>query len=84
MLDRVSPIHSVDKIKAPLFVIHGTNDPRVPVGEATQIYEAVKARGIPVEILVFDNEGHGLYHQENRLKAYPQVLAFLEKWVRDR
>ncbi|MFI5301582.1 MAG: alpha/beta fold hydrolase [Polyangiales bacterium] len=84
LLEKISPIHSVDKIKAPLFVIHGANDPRVPLGEATQVFEAVKARGIPVDLLVFENEGHGIYHLENKLKAYPAVLGFLEKWVRDR
>lgn len=82
MLDRVSPIHRVDQIRAPLMVIHGTRDPRVPIGEARQIADAVKKRGLPVELLTFDDEGHGLSKRKNRLVAYPAVVAFLDKHVK--
>ncbi len=81
LLDKISPIHKVDKIKAPLFVIHGTHDPRVPIGEATQIVEALKKRGLPVELLTFDDEGHGLSKLKNKLVAYPKVLSFLDQHV---
>jgi len=77
----ISPIWHVDKIKAPLFVIHGANDPRVPVGEARQIVDAIKARGGIVEYLEFDDEGHGLVKLPNRIKAYPAVAAFLDRYV---
>jgi dipeptidyl aminopeptidase/acylaminoacyl peptidase len=79
LLDRISPIHQVDKIRAPLFVIHGTNDPRVPVGEADQIVEAVRARGLPVEYLKYANEGHGLARRENRIEAYGALVKFFDR-----
>ena len=82
LLDAISPIHKVDKIKAPLMVIHGTNDPRVPLGEAKQITEALEKRGLPVELMVFEDEGHGLAKLKNRLIAYPAMVGFLDKHVR--
>ena len=82
LLKSISPIHKVDQIVAPLMVIHGTNDPRVPVGETKQIVEALKKRGLPVELMIFDDEGHGLSKLKNRLVAYPAVVAFLDQHVR--
>jgi dipeptidyl aminopeptidase/acylaminoacyl peptidase len=84
LLDRLSPIHKVDKIRAPLFVVHGRQDPRVPVGEAVQISDALKKRGMPVELMIFDDEGHGLSKSKNRHVAYPAITQFLDRWVRDR
>lgn len=81
-LDRVSPIHKVEKVQAPLFVIHGTRDPRVPVGEAKQIVEALQARKLPVELLTFEDEGHGLAKRKNRLEAYPKMVEFLDRYVK--
>jgi dipeptidyl aminopeptidase/acylaminoacyl peptidase len=78
-LQSISPIHHVDKIKAPLMVIHGANDPRVPIGEAEQIVEALRARGVPVEYLRYEDEGHGLVKLKNRLDAYPKVADFLDR-----
>jgi dipeptidyl aminopeptidase/acylaminoacyl peptidase len=78
-LESISPIHSVDKIKTPLMVIHGANDPRVPVGEAEQIVAALKDRGVPVEYLRYADEGHGLIKLTNRLDAYPKMAAFLDR-----
>ncbi len=78
-LESVSPISRVDRIRAPLFVIHGANDPRVPVTEAESIVRALRERGVPVEYLRFEDEGHGLAKLENKLKAYPEVAAFLEE-----
>jgi dipeptidyl aminopeptidase/acylaminoacyl peptidase len=82
LLERISPIHKVDKIKAPLMVIHGTNDPRVPVGEARQIVEALEKRGTPAKLMVFDDEGHGLSKLKNRLVAYPAMVKFLDEHLR--
>ena len=73
----ISPIHHVDQIQAPLMVIHGKNDPRVPVGEAEQIVRELQARNRPVEYLLFDDEGHGIVKLKNRLQLYPQVVNFL-------
>jgi len=80
-LASVSPIHQVDKITAPLMVVHGANDPRVPLNEAEQIVTALKARNIPVEFLVYHDEGHGLVKLKNRLDAYPKMADFLDKHI---
>ncbi|PTX61784.1 dipeptidyl aminopeptidase/acylaminoacyl peptidase [Melghirimyces profundicolus] len=79
--DQISPIHHVDRIRAPLFVVHGANDPRVPVTEAEQIVDALRKRNRPVEYLRFEDEGHGLSKLENRVHAYGEIATFLEKWL---
>lgn len=81
VLVAISPIHKVDRIRAPLFVIHGANDPRVPIGEAEQIVAAVKRRGGVVEYMRFEDEGHGLAKRENQIEAYAKVVEFLDHYV---
>jgi len=81
-LEKISPLNHVEKIQCPLMVIHGANDPRVPVGEAEQIVAALKKRNVPVEYLRYEDEGHGLVKLKNRLDAYPKMAAFLDKHVR--
>lgn len=81
-LEKISPIHHVDKIKCPMLVIHGANDPRVPVGEAEQIVAALRKRGVPVEYLRYEDEGHGLAKLKNRLHAYPKMVDFLDKHLK--
>ncbi|AHY45470.1 Dipeptidyl aminopeptidase/acylaminoacyl-peptidase [Rubrobacter radiotolerans] len=78
-LRSISPIHKAERITAPLMVVHGKNDPRVPVGEAEQIVERVKANGGTVEYLLYEDEGHGLAKLKNRLDAYPKIAAFLDR-----
>jgi dipeptidyl aminopeptidase/acylaminoacyl peptidase len=78
-LEDASPLTHADKIRAPLFLIHGANDPRVPVAEAQQIHATVSANGIRSELLVYPDEGHGLARLANRLDAYPKVLDFLNE-----
>lgn len=78
-LQSISPIHKAEEITAPLMVIHGKNDPRVPVGEAEQIVERVRDNGGVVEYLMYEDEGHGLAKLKNRLDAYPKVAAFLDE-----
>ena len=80
-LESISPINNVDRIDAPLFILHGANDPRVPVGEAEQIAEQAAKQGVPVEKLVFDDEGHGISRRENRIEAYTAVVEFLDEHV---
>jgi dipeptidyl aminopeptidase/acylaminoacyl peptidase len=80
-LTSISPIHHVDKIIAPLMVIHGANDPRVPLSEAEQLVNALQARHVPVEFLVYADEGHGLVKLKNILDAYPKMADFLEKYI---
>lgn len=74
-----SPITHVDRMRAPLLIIHGTNDPRVPLGEAEQIHRVLRASGVESELLVYPDEGHGLAKLKNRLDAYPKVVAFLDR-----
>ena len=76
---RASPITYLDDIRAPLFVIHGANDPRVPVGEARQIHRSLTDRGIRCELLIYEDEGHGLKKLPNKLNAYPRAAAFLDE-----
>ena len=83
LLERISPINSVDQISAPLMVIHGANDPRVPLSEAEQIVEKLTERGREVELLVYQDEGHGLAKLKNRLDAYPKVISFLDRILAD-
>ena len=78
-LESISPIHKAEKITSPLMVIHGKNDPRVPVGEAEQIVERVRENGGVVEYLLYEDEGHGLAKLKNRLDAYPKIAAFLDE-----
>ena len=80
-LEEISPLNHVDKIAAPLMVVHGANDPRVPVGEARQIVEAVDEHGIPVESLIYEDEGHGLAKRPNRIDAYTQIGTFFEEYL---
>ncbi|WP_276271035.1 S9 family peptidase [Haloarcula litorea] len=80
-LESISPINRADRISAPLFVLHGANDPRVPVGEAEQIAAEVADSGVPVEKLIFDDEGHGISKRENRIEAYTRVVDFLDDHV---
>src|SRR6266699_1713604 len=80
-LEQISPIHHVDRITASLFVVHGANDPRVPVGEAEQIMSALRSRDVPVEYMRFEDEGHGLVKRANRLIAYPAIARFLDKYM---
>lgn len=80
-LESISPIHHADRITAPLLVIHGRNDPRVPLVEAEQIVATLRRLSRPVELLVFDNEGHGIVRRENRLVAWERAVAWLEERI---
>ena len=76
-LEKASPITYLDDMVAPLFVIHGANDPRVPLSEAEQIKAALDGKGVDCELRVYHDEGHGLAKRANRLDAYPAAIAFL-------
>jgi dipeptidyl aminopeptidase/acylaminoacyl peptidase len=80
-LRSISPMAKVDKIKTPLFVIHGKNDPRVPYTEAEQVVDALKKRGAMVQYKLYDDEGHGISKLKNRLDLFPQVADFLDKYM---
>jgi dipeptidyl aminopeptidase/acylaminoacyl peptidase len=77
----ISPLTNADKIKAPLFVIHGRNDPRVPVQEAEQIAATVAKNGVPVWVMIAENEGHGFAKKENADYLFYARVLFLEKFL---
>ncbi len=77
-LKSISPIYLVDRIRTPVFIAHGENDPRVPVYEARQLYDALESRGQTPQLLVFSDEGHGFRKEKNRLKFYQQLSDFLD------
>jgi dipeptidyl aminopeptidase/acylaminoacyl peptidase len=79
LLARLSPIHKLDRIQAALMVQHGANDTNVPVVEAEQIVESMKARGVPVEYILFPDEGHGWRKVPNRLRSITEMVAFFRK-----
>jgi dipeptidyl aminopeptidase/acylaminoacyl peptidase len=81
MLEAYSPALHADQIKAPLFVAQGANDPRVNKAESDQMVEALRARGVQVEYMVKDNEGHGFHNQENRFDFYRAMESFLAKYL---
>ena len=72
-----SPINFVDRIKAPLYLLAGGNDPRCPKSEAQQVVDAVKKRGGVAEYKVYENEGHGFARVENQIDAFKRVADFL-------
>jgi dipeptidyl aminopeptidase/acylaminoacyl peptidase len=84
MLAAVSPAFHVDKIKAPLFISHGANDPRVNRAEADQMVAALRKRGVVVEYMVKDDEGHGFTNQDNRFDFYGAMEKFLDKHVKNK
>jgi dipeptidyl aminopeptidase/acylaminoacyl peptidase len=80
-LQEISPTNNIENIASPLFVLHGENDPRVPVSEAEQIVEDAREQGVPVRKLIFPDEGHGFSKLENRIEAYSAVVEFLDEHV---
>jgi dipeptidyl aminopeptidase/acylaminoacyl peptidase len=80
-LKSISPIHQLERVRTPLLVLHGRNDPRVPIGEAEQITAALQKMGRPVELLTFDNEGHGFVHRENQLESWNRSMNFMAKYL---
>ena len=81
-LRNISPIRKIDRVKTPLFVISGKNDPRVPYTEGEQMVAGLKKRGAVVEYKLYDDEGHGISKLKNRLDLYPRVADFLDKYMK--
>lgn len=78
-----SPITYVDRIKTPLFLVHGEEDRRVPVEHARALMKALKDAGIDAEYMEKRNEGHGFFKEENRVEFYKALLRFLERHIGD-
>ncbi len=76
-----SPKTYVQNIKCPLLVIQGKNDPRVLLAESTEVYETLKAKGIPAEILVFEDEGHDVSKFKNKVVGYTKIVEFFKKYL---
>ena len=77
-LTAISPLFHAENIVRPLFVVQGANDPRVPQIESDEIVEAVRANGVPVEYVIFPDEGHGFRNRDNRIESADRILGFLE------
>jgi dipeptidyl aminopeptidase/acylaminoacyl peptidase len=77
--EETAPLRLADRIRVPLMVIQGKNDPRVPASEAEQIVAAARKNGVEVEYLLFENEGHGLSRLENRIEAFGRAADFLDR-----
>jgi len=81
-LKDISPSFHAERIKRPLMVLQGANDPRVLPVESEDIIAKVKAKGVPTEYVVFPDEGHGFRKKANQVAAYEAILAFLDRYVR--
>jgi dipeptidyl aminopeptidase/acylaminoacyl peptidase len=71
-----SPIHTLDRVRAPLLVLQGENDTNVPRAESDTVVHALRARGRPVEYVVYPDEGHGFTHRANRIDSMNRTVAF--------
>jgi len=81
LLRAASPVFHVDRIKAPLFVAQGAQDPRVNINESNQIVDSLKKRGVEIEYMVKPNEGHGFHNEENRFDFYGAMETFLARYL---
>lgn len=82
IMKEVSPVFHIDKIKKPLFVVQGANDPRVNIDEADQIVKALRAKGVDVPYMVKYDEGHGFAKEENRIELYKAMMGFYAKHLK--
>ncbi|MEE4197129.1 MAG: alpha/beta fold hydrolase [Bacteroidales bacterium] len=83
-LYQISPLFHAENIQRPLMVLQGANDPRVLKVESDEIVEAAKANDVPVEYVVFDDEGHGFRKKENEMEAYGKILEFLDRYLKEK
>ncbi|EHQ01832.1 alpha/beta hydrolase family protein, partial [Gillisia limnaea] len=83
IMEEVSPVFHIDKIKKPLLVVQGANDPRVNIDESDQIVRALRAKGVDVPYMVKYDEGHGFGKEENRIDLYKAMLGFYAKHLKD-
>ena len=81
LLQRLSPIHKVDQVKAATIVLHGANDTNVPVVEAEQVVNNLKRRGVPVEYVLFPDEGHGWRKVPNRIRSTVEITRWFVKYI---
>jgi dipeptidyl aminopeptidase/acylaminoacyl peptidase len=79
MLHALSPIHKVGAVRTPLIVLHGANDTNVPVVEAEQVVNSLKSRNVPVEYVLFPDEGHGWRKMANRIRSTMSIVRFFRE-----
>ncbi|MCX2720711.1 S9 family peptidase [Lentiprolixibacter aurantiacus] len=84
IMEEVSPVFQIDKIKKPLFVVQGANDPRVNIDESDQIVSALRNKGFDVPYMVKYDEGHGFGKEENRIHLYKAMMGFYAKHLGDK
>lgn len=84
MLRALSPIHKIDIVTTPLIILHGANDTNVPVVEAEQIVNSLRARDVPVEYVLFPDEGHGWRKLPNRIRSTTAIVSFFERTLSPR
>ena len=83
-LYKISPLFHASNITKPLMVLQGANDPRVLKVESDEMVEAVRKNGVPVEYVVFEDEGHGFRKTENEIEGYEKILNFLDKYLAEK
>jgi dipeptidyl aminopeptidase/acylaminoacyl peptidase len=83
MLIAISPLFHTGEIRKPLFVVQGANDPRVIKVESDEIVDGARKNGVPVEYVVFADEGHGFTKKKNQIEANRKILEFLDKYLRN-
>lgn len=81
-LKRISPLFHTDKVTKPLIVLQGAKDPRVLQVESDEIVAGIRENGIPVEYVLFEDEGHGFVKKENQIESYSRILKFLDKHLK--
>ncbi|WP_047547777.1 S9 family peptidase [Psychroserpens sp. Hel_I_66] len=81
-LKRISPLFHTDKVTKPLIVLQGAKDPRVLQVESDEIVEGVRKNGVPVEYVLFEDEGHGFVKKENQIESYSRILTFLDTYLK--
>ena len=79
LLERLSPWSRLDAIKAPLFIEHGRNDPRVPVGESEAIHAVLVEKGVRCELVIYEDEGHTVEKLANRIDSFERAVRFLDE-----
>jgi dipeptidyl aminopeptidase/acylaminoacyl peptidase len=84
LLRSLSPIHKIDRVRAATLVLHGANDTNVPVVEAEQVVASLKGRGVPVEYVLFPDEGHGFRKAPNRVRSASAIIHWFEEHLKVR
>jgi dipeptidyl aminopeptidase/acylaminoacyl peptidase len=80
-LEEISPMTHVDAMRAPLFIQHGANDPRVPLAESEEIARVLRENGVSCELVVYPDEGHSIAKLSNRIDSFTRAVAFLDEML---